>query len=210
MAQPRALIDARTLPDIGFDARSLLWWGNLLLVLIETTSMVVLFATYFYIRRNFWEWPPPLVNSIPPKLEPVPVLPVATVNAILMLLACAPMYWTDMAARRKDTRRTLHGLLLMIAVTIVCCLLRWREFYDIYFKWSDNAYASAVWCILGMHLFYLLTILVEFILAASWCATHELQDKHALDVTLIGGFWYWVAGIWAISYVIVWWYPRWS
>jgi cytochrome c oxidase subunit 3 len=210
MSQPRAVIDARTLPDIGFDARSLLWWGNLLLVLIETTSMALLFACYFYIRRNFWEWPPPRVDVIPPMLEPVPKLGWATLNVILMLLACLPMYWTDMAARRKDRPRVLRGLLLMIAITIVCCLLRWQEFRNVYFRWDENAYASIVWCILGMHLFYLLTILVEFALAALWVATHEIQDKHALDITLIGGFWYWVAGIWTISYVIVWWYPRWS
>ena len=41
------------------DARAPMWWGNLLLIFIETMTMGLLVASYFYIRRNFWEWPPP-------------------------------------------------------------------------------------------------------------------------------------------------------
>ena len=44
----------------------------------------------------------------------------------------------------------------------------------------------------------------------AFAARHGFEDKHGLDVTLMGGFWYWLAGIWVITYVIVYWYPRWS
>ena len=208
--QPRATIDASKLPDHAWDAHAPLWWGNLLLIFIETTSMALLFATYFYVRRNFWQWPPPLTSTLPPNVHPVPNLAAATINTLLLLGSCAPMYWTDMAARRQDRRKVILGLLLLCVVAIVASLLRWREFYDVHFWYDDNAYGSIVWTILGLHLIYILTALVEFGLMAAFALTHDFEEKHGLDVTLMGGFWYWLAGIWLITYVIVYWYPRWS
>ena len=210
MATPRATIDASKLPDSSWDAHAPLWWGNLMLIFIETTSMALMFAAYFYVRRQFWEWPPPRVDALPVIGHPVPHLTAGTINALLMLASCLPMYWTNQAARRDDRPKLLIGLGVMIAVAVACSLLRWREFYDVHFLWNDNAYASCVWTILGLHLIYILTGLVEFVLITAWALTHDLEEKHRFDVTLIGGFWYWLAGIGLITYVIIFWYPRWS
>jgi hypothetical protein len=54
MRQAHDTLDVSSLPDSALDARSPVWWGNLLLICIETTTMVLLIACYFYIRRNFW------------------------------------------------------------------------------------------------------------------------------------------------------------
>ena len=210
MPTPRATIDASKLPDMGWDAHAPLWWGNLLLIFVETTSMALLFAAYFYIRRQYWEWPPPRVDVMPVIGHPVPALTAGTLNALLMLAACLPMYWTNQAARRRERSKVAMGIGFMLVVTIIASLLRWREFDDVHFRWNDNAYASAVWTILGLHFIYILTALVEFLLVGAWLITNEMEEKHGMDVTLIGGFWYWLAGIGLVQYVIVYWYPRWS
>jgi cytochrome c oxidase subunit III len=207
---PRNAIDASKLPDSAWDAHAPLWWGNLLLVFIETTSMALLIASYFYVRRNFWEWPPPLSRATPPILHPVPNLAAATINTILLLVSCIPMYLTDQAARRLERAKVVTGLALMLVVAAVSAALRWHEFGDVHFRWDDNAYGSAVWWLLGMHLFYILSAAGEFLVMLVWGLVHPIEEKHALDVTLMGGFWYWVAGTWLITYVIIYWYPRWS
>lgn len=208
--KPRAVIDASKLPDHGWDSDAPLWWGNLLLIFIETSSVALLLASYFYIRRNFWEWPPPRVSFLPHLVDPNPYLGAATIDTILVILACVPMYWTDMAARKKQRAKIILGLGIMLVVTLAAIGLRWHELRDVHFRWDDNAYASCIWWILGLHLFYLITTLVEFGILFAWGLVHPYEDKHALDVTLMGGFWYWVAGMWAIIYVVLWWYPRWS
>ena len=210
MATPRAIIDASKLPDSAMDAHAPLWWGNLLLMFIETTSMALLFAAYFYVRRNFWEWPPPRISADPAITDPLPYLTAATINTVLLGLSCIPMYWTDLAARRLDKKNVLLGLGQMILIGVTSCLLRWREFHDQHFFYDDNAYGSIVWTILGLHLFYIATGIVEFLLMLAFAATHDFEQKHALDVTLMGGFWYWLTGMWVITYVIIYWYPRWS
>jgi cytochrome c oxidase subunit 3 len=204
----RPTLDVSKLPKAAIDERSPLWWGNLLLILIETTTLGVMLASYFYLRQNFDQWPPPKVDVHPPVLDPVPWLGAATADAVLMLLACAPMYWTDMAARRKDRAKTLAGLGLMFVVACVAIALRWQEFDATRFWWNDNAYASVVWTTLGIALTYQLAAAGEFFIMFLWIARHKLDDKHALDVTLAGGFWYWVAGTGAVVYAVLFWGPR--
>jgi heme/copper-type cytochrome/quinol oxidase subunit 3 len=208
--ESRPTIDASKLPDVAWDAHAPLWWGNLLLLLIETTSMVLLIATYFYVRRNFWEWPPPRVNEMPVIGHPVPRLGAGTLNLVLLLASCVPMYWTDQAARRVERRKVILGLTVMSAIAVLSLWLRWHELWNFHFRWDENAYGSAVWWILVMHAFYLLSGLAEFGIMLLWGLLHPIEEKHGLDVTLMGGFWYWVAGVWAITYVVLYWYPRWS
>jgi cytochrome c oxidase subunit III len=205
---PRARLDVSKLPTSGMDERSPLWWGNLLLILIETMTLALMLASYFYLRQNYDQWPPPKVDVHPPILHPVPALGAATADVLLMVLACLPMYWTDMAARRKDRTKVIAGLALMFVVAVVAIALRWHEFFDTHFWWNDNAYASTVWTTLAIHLTYQLAAAGEFLIMGLWVATHKLDEKHALDVTLAGGFWYWVAGTGVVVYAVLFWAPR--
>ena len=60
-AVPARRIDVSGLPNFGWDERSPVWWGNALLMFIESTTVAILLATYFYLRQNVHEWPPQLL-----------------------------------------------------------------------------------------------------------------------------------------------------
>jgi cytochrome c oxidase subunit III len=207
--RPRRL-DVSTLADSAMDAKAPLWWGNLLMILIETTTMALLVATYFYIRRNYEQWPPPQGTTLPPIAHPLPYLGAATANVVLLVLSCIPMYLVDQWARRKERTRVSAGLIFMGIVGIVSLALRWKELFSIHFYWNENAYASVVWTILVLHLIYVLAGVAEFLLMAAWIIRHGIDDKHALDVTLAGGYWYWTALVWVPVYFVIFWSPRWT
>src|SRR5213596_959082 len=83
-------IDVSKLPRQVMDHRSPIWWGNLLLLLIETTMFSLLVATYFYLRVvDFDQWPPPRVDRVPVLYHPVPALGVANANLLIILLSFA-------------------------------------------------------------------------------------------------------------------------
>jgi cytochrome c oxidase subunit 3 len=205
---PRRTIDASLLPDHAFSERSCIWWGNTLMLLIESSTMAILLATYFYLRMNFQQWPPPKVDSFPPILHPVPGLGVSTFNFLLLAASAVVMVWTHKAALRKDRPKVLAGLGVMLLAGLLITFLRYREFPATRFWWNDNAYASIVWIILGMHLIYSLAGALEFLVMGAWILTHGLDDNHALDVTLAGIYWYWVVGTGVIVYVVVYWGAR--
>lgn len=205
---PPRRIDVSGLPDHAWDERSPVWWGNALLMFIESTTVAILLATYFYLRQNFNLWPPPKSDVIPPIGQPFPKLLAGSLDAAIVVASCAMMYWTDMAARRKDRGKVLIGLGVMLLVALAAIALRFWEFRQVLVRWNDNAYASTVWTMLGTHLTYLLAGAAEFFIMALWMLRHDLDEKHALDVTLAGGYWYWTAATWAILYVVIFWSPH--
>ena len=207
-AIPRRTIDVSHLPEEAFGERSPVWWGNTLMLLIESSTMAILFVSYFYLRMNFQEWPPPKVDVIPPIQHPVPDLGVSTLNVLLILLSVPVMIWTHRAALRMDKRKILLGVGVMLAGSVIVSALRCAEFRATKFWWNDNAYASTVWTTLGLAVTYQLAALGEFVIMLAWLLLHPLDEKHAIDVTLAGGFWYWVAGTGAVLYVVLFWGPR--
>lgn len=207
---PRAVIDVSDLPGSAMDHRSPIWWGNLLLLLIETTMIALLVATYFYLRVvDISLWPPPKVNQLPILYHPVPSLLIPTINLLVILAGLVPMIWTDRACLARNAGAVKAGLLLWMLFGIASIVLRFYEFPALHFRWNDNAYASVVWTLLGLHLSHLIACTAENSIMAAWVLTKGLDDKHARDVRVTATYWYWIAGVWVLLYVLVYWTPRW-
>ncbi len=203
----RTVIDISELPKHEFDTYDPVWWGNNMLLAIETTMFGILIATYFYLRQNFPLWPPP-VAQLTDTLRPLPELAFGTANTILLLASCAPMIVTELAARRDQRTLSQIGLIVCILLGVAALVLRAFEFPAFYFRWDSNAYGSAVWFILGMHTLHLLIMTVEAVVLAIWIFTREYDMKHRVDIATLGIYWYWVVGIWLVLYAIVYFTPR--
>jgi cytochrome c oxidase subunit 3 len=205
-----ATIDVSDLPPDTMDHRSPIWWGNLLLLVIETTMFAILVATYFYLRVvDFDMWPPTQPNVQPPLYHPVPSLLLPTINLIILLISFVPMFWASRACLQKNLPAVRLGLILCVLLGIVSTVLRFYEFPAIHFKWNDNAYASIVWTLMGMHLAHIITATCENALMTAWVLAKGLDQKHARDVRVTAVYWYWVVGIWVLLYILIYWGPRW-
>ncbi len=203
----RTVIDISELPQHEFDTYDPVWWGNNMLLAIETTMFGILIATYFYLRQNFPLWPPP-VAQLTDTLRPLPELVFGTANTILLLASCAPMIVTELAARRDQRTLSQIGLIVCIVLGVAALVLRAFEFPAFYFRWDSNAYGSAVWFILGMHTLHLAIMTVESVVLAIWIFTREYDIKHRVDIVTLGVYWYWVVGMWLVLYAIVYFTPR--
>jgi cytochrome c oxidase subunit 3 len=205
----RRVIDVSELPPSAIDHRSPIWIGNALLLAIETTMFAILVATYFYLRANFQNWPPPQINYFPPNFHPSPDLFWGTINLIVIVAAAFFMFVADRAALRYDKK----GVLIASSLAVVCGLVaigfRFREFHGTQFRWDDNAYASVVWGILFMHLLHLMVGVIEDTLMFAYITKFGMDDKHARDVRVTAVYWYWIAAIWLPLYAIVYFGPYW-
>jgi cytochrome c oxidase subunit III len=203
----RTVIDISELPHHEFDTYDPVWWGNNLLLAIETSMFGILIATYFYLRQNFPLWPPP-VAQLTATLRPLPELTYGTANTILLLAACLPMITTDLAARKGNKALSQVGLIICIVCGFAAIVLRSFEFSAVYFRWDSNAYGSVVWFMLGMHMLHLCVLTTEAVLLAIWIFTREYDMKHRVDIVTLAIYWYWVAGIWLLLYAIIYFTPR--
>jgi cytochrome c oxidase subunit I+III len=230
---PRPAIDVSVLPAEVRDSRSPAWWGNVLFMAIETTTVALLIGSYLYLWRNNTQgqWPPPRTDTLSPMFEAKPDLLFGTLNALLLLASVPLMRWvSEQCARQFDRLEQLQkdkpseadaanrpeprpigvllGLAGLLAIGIVALVLRWYEFPGLHVKWNENAYASIVWTLLGLHFVYILIEAVEFAVMIVWTWMFELGENQSTDVILTGEYWYWTVGIGVAIYVVVYWFPR--
>jgi cytochrome c oxidase subunit III len=204
----RRSLDVRDLPAIGFDYKSPLWWGNALLLFIETAMFGILIAIYFTVAMNISPCPPPRVDRLPVLYDPVPDLTLPIIGFVVLLLSLIPGIMLDHAARKRKAGAVKVLVLVTLAFNLAAIIIRYYEFDSLHFKWNDNAYGSITWMILGMHLLHLFVMICEDTYLAIWTFKNELDDKHALDLTVMAVYWYWIVAMWIVLFPILYIFPR--
>jgi cytochrome c oxidase subunit 3 len=204
---PQAL-DVSELPQSVLDHRSLIWWGNTLLLIIETMMFALLVATYLYLQRNFPEWPPPLTNAAVTISHPVPPLLQPTFTLGLLVMSMIPAIVADRAGRAMNERAVRWSFGTLVATGVAAAALRFHELPALQFSWDENAYASTIWTIVCLHLLHIVVATAENIAMFVWVILHPLDRKHARDVRVSVAYWYWVVGLWIPLYGLIYWGPR--
>lgn len=207
-ALPRTVLDVSHLPATKFDHRAPLWWGNLIGLFIETAMFGVMIAVYFTTVMNLRPFPPPKVDRFPVMLNSDPALTLPVIFMIVLLLSLVPGIMLDLAGRRRDARWVKILMPISLAFNLALIILRYYEFDSLHFKWNDNAYGSAAWMILGLHMFHLIALFCEDICLTAWVFARGMDDKHAVDTSVAAFYWYWIVGMWIILFPIVYLVPR--
>jgi cytochrome c oxidase subunit 3 len=202
MREEREVLNVAGLPTSSFDTKEPLWWGNLLLLMIETMTFVIAGASYFYVNQNFNIWPPPRTeaNSL---IDPLPGLANPTANLILLLISALVMVWVDRSARKGNQQAVKIGLPLCLVINLGSITLRGFEFMSIHVRWNSNAYGSVVWALLVLHLMHLIVESAEAFLLTLYLYNRPFDPRHRLDITVLAVYWYWVTVIWIPLYIIL-------
>src|SRR5947209_1973866 len=89
-------LDLSDLPTAVLDSRSLVWWGTIVMTIIESLVFAITVAAYFYLRTIANQWPPARTGP--------PALTAATINLIVLLVSVVPAIVLDRAGLRRDLR----------------------------------------------------------------------------------------------------------
>lgn len=181
-----ATIDVSHLESYAFGPRSVLYWGMVCLCLIEGTAMMLLLASYLYVRGNFNEWPPS--HALPLVAGPL------TMGALLASLF--PMWLTGRAAAAKNLAATQRWQLVSTVFGFAILGLRAWEIHALPFNWSDNAYASIVWTSIGFHTVDCLAEMGEMVVLTALVFKGPLEKKHFEDVEVNAFFWGFLVLLW--------------
>jgi len=188
-------IDVSDLEHGTADSRALLWWGNLSMMVIEGTMFAMLVATYLYLRTVNLDWPPATVIK--------PDLTLPTVNLLIMLLSCIPMLIADKAAKRGDVTAVRIGFAICIAAGIAILAIRSMAFANLGYKWSDHAFGSIVWVVIGMHLFHVIVATGENLMILVYMMVWPPTKKRYLDVRCAAVYWYFVILSWLPFFILI-------
>ncbi|MFL6200715.1 MAG: heme-copper oxidase subunit III [Thermoanaerobaculia bacterium] len=190
----RPTIDVSGLPTFGFGPRDALWWGVVGLMAIEGTVFALTVVTYFYLRGGEVEWPPPGAR--------MPYL-LGTVNLIVLLASVYPMHRANRAALDGKLRPMRAWLFAATVLGLVSLALRAFEFPGMTFRWNHHAYGSIVWTIYVLHTLHLLTSCGENSLFLVLLFRGPVEEKHRLDMSLNGLYWFFVVASWVPLFAIL-------
>lgn len=189
------VLDVSELPEGTADARSLLWWGNVGMLLIEGTMFAMLIATWVYLKFKNLDWPPQTIQG--------PNLLYPTIGLVILVISVAWMLIADRSALANRVATIRLGLALCVLTGIAFLWLRAQSMALIGFKWSDHAYGSVVWVIIGMHTFHTLAATGESLVLLIYTLTWPVTKKQLLDIRCTAVYWYFVVAWWIPLYFIV-------
>lgn len=192
----RAVLDVAILDDHSFSYREPIWWGNLLMMLIEGAAFGLMIVAYYYIRRNFNTWPPERTY--------LPDMGVSTANLILLIVSVAPIWYASKLAFAHEPPRRIAGwMMVVVAFGLAAIILRAFELRGLHTRYDSNAYGSITWMLLVTHLAHLVAGSLETFLIALVMITGPVERKHYTDTTVMAAYWYFVVGSWVVLWLVV-------
>jgi cytochrome c oxidase subunit III len=200
MSEERKVLDVSGLPRVSWDHHNLLWWGTLGFVVIEGFTLILMVASYFYLRIAEYDWPP--------GRTPNPDLLIPTINVVVLLVTMLPMRMVEKAARVYDRPTVVRGLVIATALSMVAVVLRWYELQALNARWDTHAYGSAAWAVVVLHSTLLVTDLFETGTFAVIFGRGPVQRKLYPDVTEAAFYQYFLSMSWFVLYLIIYWGPR--
>jgi len=199
MSAPRTL-DVGALPPGAFGSRSLMWWGTMGIVVIESTVFALAIAAYFFFRTRLPAWPP---DGVAP-----PDLRWGTINTIVLVASCLPNQLAKRAGEHVNLRGVRIWMLVCLAFGVVFNVLRAYEFQHLNVLWDHDAYGSIVWLLLGLHTTHIVTDFLDTAVLAALMFIGPIEEKRFIDVEENSAYWYFVVLAWLPIYGVIYWAPR--
>lgn len=193
-------IDVAGLPDHAFGHKGLIWWGTTGFMVIEGSMFVMVLLAYYVLRTRVPEWPPSLPN---------PELTWGTINTFVLLASVVPNQMAKKAAERYDLGKVQLFMPIMLVFSVAFLTIRVFEFGSLGCTWDDNAYASIVWFIMGLHTAHLLTDTIDSLVLAVLMFTAHAEPKRFVDIGENALYWDFVVLSWIPIYLTIYFAPRW-
>lgn len=193
-------LDVSRLPVYNISNRAPLWWGQLLLCVIEGSMFSILIAMYFYLRLSVAVWPPTRVQ--------LPAVGLPTIALIPLLLSVLGSYLASEGAKKNHRSLMLLGLAANLVLALIFLGLRFIEWRTFNFTWQSDIFGTIVWSILFLHTFDIVADLVMTLVLLIVVAVGRYGPKQRIGVHVDSVVWYFLVLIWLPLYAVVYWGAR--
>jgi cytochrome c oxidase subunit III len=193
-------LDVSGLPSVSIGHRNVSWLGNVFYMTIEGTMFLLVIASYFYLRERSVNWPP--APQMPPALR------YGVTNSVILLASLIPARWIQTQAFAGNRSKVRWGLLILAIFALFSIAVRWFEFTALNCRWTDNAYASTIWVLLGIHTGHLITEWIETSVIFGIACTRKMEGNRFADASSNSDYWYFVVATGLVCNFIIYASPR--
>lgn len=199
MSAPRTL-DVGGLAPGAFGSRSLMWWGTLGIVVIESTVFALAMASYFFLVTRMPAWPPDGIAA--------PDLLWGAVNTVILLGSTIPNHLAKRAGERVDLRGVRIWMVVCLLFGVAFNAMRVFEFMHLNVWWDHDSYGSIVWMLLGLHTTHIVTDFLDTGVLTALMFIGPVEETRFVDVEENAVYWYFVVFAWLPIYGVIYWAPR--
>jgi cytochrome c oxidase subunit 3 len=200
--EQKAVLDVSRVPTVAFGHHNVSWLGNVLYMTIEGTMFVLLFVTFFYLKTRSPHWPP--AGFVPPSAGP------GIISGIVFAISLIPAVWTKGKAFEQSRPAVRLGLALLALFALALIVIRVFEFHSLNCRWTDNAYASCIWILLGIHTGHLITECVETLVLLAIASTPHMYGIRFADAAMNSDYWYFVVITGFLLQIVLYGMTRWT
>lgn len=192
--------DVPRLPVYVLGSKSVVWWGMLGLLAIESTVILGMIAMYFWLK---------LANpAFPPEGIDVPGLLLPTINTFVLLASGVAMIVAKRGIVRGNQRTLKIGQLVALVLAVVFLVIKVVEYSGYDYDWSTHAYGSITWTMTGFHFGHVVSVLLKGIVTFAMSMRGMFRpDRHlAFEVGTL--YWVFVVIVWLPLYFTMYISPR--
>ena len=122
----------------------------------------------------------------------------------MLLLSCIAAFVIDRASITKNMLAIRIGHMISIVVGLTFLYIQYAIIVpNLGYKWSDHAYGSVIWTIIGMHTLHMVAATGETALLFIYGLFKPVMKKHLLDFRCTAVYWYFVALVWVPFYFVI-------
>jgi heme/copper-type cytochrome/quinol oxidase subunit 3 len=168
------------------------WWGMVMVILTEGMVFVILIAAYLFLRASSPQWPPAGVE--------LPNLSLSIPFSFVLWGSSIPIFWVESAIRKGRMDRVRLGLLISFIMGAAFVGYTIKDFNDLTFGWRDNAYGSAFYTIVGLHMIHVIVGLAmnAIVQIKAWQNKFNTERHITLDVFSL--YWHFVDAVWLVVF----------
>jgi cytochrome c oxidase subunit III len=193
------MLDVSDVPSVAFGPSNTTWLANVFYMTIEGMMFALMFASYFYLRTRVQQWPP---GHLAPDLR------YGVANVIVFILSVIPARWVQKRAPSGDRAAIRIGLMVLAAFALLATAIRVFEFTTLNCRWSDDAYSSTLWVLIGMHAGHLVTELIETLVLLAVAFTDKMEGTRLADAAINSDYWYFVVVTGLLNFTFIYGLPR--
>lgn len=194
------VVDLRRLPTRpkGVDAPE--WWGIVSLVVIEATVFTAAIASYFHLKLQNPEWPPPGIQD--------PELLMPTLNTVLLILTAVPAWLGVRGMRRGSDGPARIGLPVGIGMLVAFLGLKVYEYATKSWGVTTHAYGSMVMLMTGLHMAHVAAVIIKTSVVYTYLRGGRIEPDRPAPLEANAIYWYFVILVWLPLYATIYLSPR--
>jgi cytochrome c oxidase subunit I+III len=165
----------------------------LLTILLLAIALTSFLFSYFYIRLEHTQWPPPAVARPPALLWPA-------VSSAILLLSGVAMAWAHRAIQNDKDDRLKLWLAVAFVLGAAALAVQLYDYSRLPFDWQGHAYGSLFYTLGGFAFLWLLSALLINAFIQYWAWQDRYSAWHRWPIENAALFWFAMIAGWLITF----------